>query len=197
MRLRSAPDPARHQDSFQDLLCLGPHRKQVALESPNCPEGEGAVARRPMRQPRKGVLALTGNDAAARRRLCFRRDGPAPKAGASTWKDPNCGRRLWNSGPPGAIAAGPHGSWRRDSGYGAKISSQQSRPASGKSRALMFIALDKLQNQGLEQAIIVVPENQSARAFTPQSGRHWCGSLLCDLQATLSVKQRGDVLTVQ
>ncbi len=34
----------------------------------------------------------------------------------------------------------------------------KSPPASGKSRALMFIALDKLQNQGLKQAIIVVPE---------------------------------------
>jgi hypothetical protein len=34
----------------------------------------------------------------------------------------------------------------------------KSPPASGKSRALMFIALDKLQNQGLRQAIIVVPE---------------------------------------
>jgi hypothetical protein len=77
---------------------LGPHQKQVALESPNCPAGEDAVARRPMRQPRKGVLALKGNDAAAGRRLCFRRDGPAPKAGASTWKDPNCGRRLGTAG---------------------------------------------------------------------------------------------------
>lgn len=34
----------------------------------------------------------------------------------------------------------------------------KSPPASGKSRALMFIALDKLNNQGLRQAIIVVPE---------------------------------------
>jgi hypothetical protein len=34
----------------------------------------------------------------------------------------------------------------------------KSPPASGKSRALMFIALDKLQRQGLKQAIIVVPE---------------------------------------
>ncbi|MCB1380594.1 MAG: DEAD/DEAH box helicase family protein, partial [Alphaproteobacteria bacterium] len=33
----------------------------------------------------------------------------------------------------------------------------KSPPASGKSRALMFIALDKLANQGLKQAIIVVP----------------------------------------
>jgi hypothetical protein len=30
--------------------------------------------------------------------------------------------------------------------------------ASGKSRALMFIALDKVHNQKLKQAIIVVPE---------------------------------------
>ena len=33
----------------------------------------------------------------------------------------------------------------------------KSPPASGKSRALMFIALDKLHNQRLKQAIIVVP----------------------------------------
>ena len=33
----------------------------------------------------------------------------------------------------------------------------KSPPASGKSRALMFIALDKLANQGVKQAIIVVP----------------------------------------
>ena len=34
----------------------------------------------------------------------------------------------------------------------------KSPPASGKSRALMFVALDKLTNQGVKQAIIVVPE---------------------------------------
>src|SRR5947209_19550311 len=34
----------------------------------------------------------------------------------------------------------------------------KSPPASGKSRALMFVALDKLRHQGLKQAIIVVPE---------------------------------------
>jgi superfamily II DNA or RNA helicase len=38
-------------------------------------------------------------------------------------------------------------------------------PASGKSRALMFIALDKLQNQGLKQAIIVVPERAIGASF--------------------------------
>ena len=36
----------------------------------------------------------------------------------------------------------------------------KSPPASGKSRALMFIALDKLHNQGLKQAIVVVPEKK-------------------------------------
>ena len=41
----------------------------------------------------------------------------------------------------------------------------KSPPASGKSRALMFIALDKLHNQGLDQAIIVVPEKSIGRSF--------------------------------
>ncbi|MEN9269850.1 MAG: pseudomurein-binding repeat-containing protein [Thermostichales cyanobacterium HHBFW_bins_127] len=41
----------------------------------------------------------------------------------------------------------------------------KSPPASGKSRALMFIALDKLENQGLKQAIIVVPEKSIGASF--------------------------------
>src|SRR6202049_5158804 len=41
----------------------------------------------------------------------------------------------------------------------------KSPPASGKSRALMFIALDKLHNQGLMQAIIVVPEKSIGASF--------------------------------
>jgi len=41
----------------------------------------------------------------------------------------------------------------------------KSPPASGKSRALMFIALDKLQNQGVKQAIIVVPEKAIGASF--------------------------------
>ena len=40
----------------------------------------------------------------------------------------------------------------------------KSPPASGKSRALMFVALDKLANQKLKQAIIVVPEKAIGRA---------------------------------
>ncbi|MBX7497233.1 DEAD/DEAH box helicase [Qipengyuania sp. 6B39] len=45
----------------------------------------------------------------------------------------------------------------------------KSPPASGKSRALMFIALDKLHNQGLEQAIIVVPEKSIGGSFMDES----------------------------
>ena len=41
----------------------------------------------------------------------------------------------------------------------------KSPPASGKSRALMFIALDKLNNQGIDKAIIVVPEKTIGASF--------------------------------
>lgn len=44
----------------------------------------------------------------------------------------------------------------------------KSPPASGKSRALMFIALDKLRNQGLKQAIIVVPEKSIGGSFADE-----------------------------
>ena len=41
----------------------------------------------------------------------------------------------------------------------------KSPPASGKSRALMFIALDKLNRQGIKQAIIAVPERSIGASF--------------------------------
>ncbi len=44
----------------------------------------------------------------------------------------------------------------------------KSPPASGKSRALMFIALDKLRNQGIRQAIIVVPEKSIGGSFADE-----------------------------
>ncbi|MEN3749916.1 DEAD/DEAH box helicase family protein [Sphingomonas sp. HF-S3] len=44
----------------------------------------------------------------------------------------------------------------------------KSPPASGKSRALMFIALDKLANQGVRQAIIVVPERSIGGSFADE-----------------------------
>ncbi len=44
----------------------------------------------------------------------------------------------------------------------------KSPPASGKSRALMFIALDKLHHQGLKQAVIVVPERSIGSSFADE-----------------------------
>jgi hypothetical protein len=40
-------------------------------------------------------------------------------------------------------------------------------PASGKSRALMFIGLDKLQNQGIRKVIVAVPERSIGASFQP------------------------------
>ena len=44
----------------------------------------------------------------------------------------------------------------------------KSPPASGKSRALMFIAVDKLAHQGLKQAIVVVPEKSIGSSFADE-----------------------------
>jgi hypothetical protein len=41
----------------------------------------------------------------------------------------------------------------------------KSPPASGKSRALMFLGLDKLQNQGLKKVIVAVPEVSIGSSF--------------------------------
>jgi len=53
----------------------------------------------------------------------------------------------------------------------------KSPPASGKSRALMFIALDKVNNQGLKQAVVVVPERSIGSSFANEPlrefGFHW------------------------
>jgi hypothetical protein len=53
----------------------------------------------------------------------------------------------------------------------------KSPPASGKSRALMFIALDKLNNQGVQQAIVVVPERSIGSSFADEAltkqGFYW------------------------
>ena len=38
-------------------------------------------------------------------------------------------------------------------------------PASGKSRALMFIALDKLEHQGIKKVVVAVPEKSIGRSF--------------------------------
>ena len=44
----------------------------------------------------------------------------------------------------------------------------KSPPASGKSRALMYIALDKLHNQEIKQAVIVVPERAIGASFNDE-----------------------------
>ena len=44
----------------------------------------------------------------------------------------------------------------------------KSPPASGKSRALMFLALDKLNNQGVAKAIIAVPEKSIGGSFADE-----------------------------
>lgn len=44
----------------------------------------------------------------------------------------------------------------------------KSPPASGKSRALMFVALDKLNNQGIDKAVIVVPEKSIGSSFNDE-----------------------------
>ncbi len=49
----------------------------------------------------------------------------------------------------------------------------KSPPASGKSRALMFIALDKLHNQGVKQAIIAVPERSIGASFRSTPLTKW------------------------
>lgn len=58
----------------------------------------------------------------------------------------------------------------------------KSPPASGKSRALMFIALDKLNNQGIRKAIIVVPEKSIGASFDneplTQFGFYWDWTVL-------------------
>ena len=38
-------------------------------------------------------------------------------------------------------------------------------PASGKSRALMFLGLDKIYNQGLKKVIVSVPERTIGKSF--------------------------------
>ena len=50
-------------------------------------------------------------------------------------------------------------------GRSAKYLLLKAPPASGKSRALMFIALDKLENQGIKKVIVAVPEKSIGASF--------------------------------
>src|SRR5215208_3627550 len=80
--------------------------------------------------------------------------------------------------PSVSVTYAQDGTSTRSNGYGMRPMQERayqqrgeqyllikSPPASGKSRALMFIALDKLENQKLNQAIIVVPEKSIGASF--------------------------------
>ncbi|MCV6545668.1 MAG: DEAD/DEAH box helicase family protein [Cohaesibacter sp.] len=82
----------------------------------------------------------------------------------------------------------------------------KSPPASGKSRALMFIALDKLNEQGVKKAIIVVPEKSIGSSFNDeplmQFGFHWDWSVapkwnLCNAPGDDSGPKSGKVKSVK
>jgi hypothetical protein len=83
--------------------------------------------------------------------------------------------------PSVSIATARTGASTKQNGMGMRVMQERafakrgeqyllikSPPASGKSRALMFIALDKLQNQKLKQAIIVVPEKSIGGSFADE-----------------------------
>ena len=67
----------------------------------------------------------------------------------------------------------------------------KSPPASGKSRALMFIALDKITNQGLKQTIITVPERSIGLALMTSHYPSLASGLigLCHLNGTCVMLQ--------
>jgi len=57
----------------------------------------------------------------------------------------------------------------QEKAYGARDAQYlllKAPPASGKSRALMFIALDKLRNQGIKKVIVAVPEKSIGGSFS-------------------------------
>jgi hypothetical protein len=66
-------------------------------------------------------------------------------------------------------------------------------PASGKSRALMFVALDKLHNQGVSKAIVAVPERSIGASFdtTPLSQHGFFTDWNIDEQWNLCVNESG------
>ncbi|MEW4354253.1 DEAD/DEAH box helicase [Streptococcus pneumoniae] len=70
-------------------------------------------------------------------------------------------------------------------------------PASGKSRALMFVALDKLYRQGIKKAIIAVPERSIGKSFRStnlsQYGYYWDWSVNDAYNLTLSGTDKSKV----
>ena len=83
--------------------------------------------------------------------------------------------------PSVSVTYGQNGSSKKSNELGMRVMQERayekrgeqyllikSPPASGKSRALMFIALDKLANQGMKQAVIVVPEKSIGSSFNDE-----------------------------
>src|SRR5580700_8815895 len=56
---------------------------------------------------------------------------------------------------------------RAYAGRGSQYLLVKAPPASGKSRALMFIGLDKLAHQGIRKVIVAVPERSIGASFRP------------------------------
>lgn len=88
--------------------------------------------------------------------------------------------------PSVAVSYARHGSSSKTNAFGMRPMQEKayekrgeqyllikSPPASGKSRALMFIALDKLANQRLKQAIVVVPEKSIGASFNDEPLTHF------------------------
>ena len=99
-------------------------------------------------------------------------------------REASCRRPVWyaaGSFPTISLKAARTGASTRANELGMRVMQERayekrgeqyllikSPPASGKSRALMFIALDKLQNQGVKKAIIVVPERSIGGSFADE-----------------------------
>lgn len=60
-------------------------------------------------------------------------------------------------------------------------------PASSKSRAMMFVALDKLANQGVKKVIVAVPQQNIGRSFkdTLEEVRLFCRLERCPILESL------------
>ena len=71
----------------------------------------------------------------------------------------------------GSISVNPYGMREmQERAYEARFSEYlllKAPPASGKSRALMFLALDKLKHQKIRKVIVAVPERSIGSSFAP------------------------------
>lgn len=70
-------------------------------------------------------------------------------------------------------------------------------PASGKSRALQFVALDKLHNQGIKKIIIAVPERSIGKSFgnrnLTENGFYWDWTIKTENNLTIGGGEKSKV----